>query len=111
MLSIPQDYKYCGQHEWCAKVSPHGYFAGQFYFMSTDMAGVVSDDATERYFGGNQRNIEDLDLGYKIFQWSAQTKMPINQHVSIHRVWHHPLKSTEKFLERWELFKKEFPEY
>jgi len=130
----PLDFRLCGRYEFCKAISPYGYFAGHFYFMSTDMAGVVSDESIERYSIDKTKMLEDsnfirdydvddnsplmgtedLSIGHQIFQWSSQSKMAINQYASTTEDgggFFHPIVEDKRWLKMWEDLKKRHNDY
>lgn len=102
----------CNIRRWdhCKLIVPNGYMAGQFYFMSPDLAYAVTNDDVERV---PSTNIEDLDMGQAVFRWSRTNKEMINTFTfggKVH-VWTHPVKDESKWRFFWKRYQEEHVDY
>ncbi|GFH55254.1 hypothetical protein CTEN210_11730 [Chaetoceros tenuissimus] len=80
------------------------YGAGQFYFMSSDLADHVGNKLTAKdrhlmALSFKNRKIEDTDMGFFLFSSDRPLKFV---DLTLHRFWEHGLKDEEGFRETWE---------
>lgn len=99
------DFYQCGGKEHCLKISPDGYMAGQFYFMSPDLAYVVSSDEHERNYALQK---ESLDIGVSIFDWAKVNKIMIHLFVigGNYYLWEHPVIDSDVWKDKYNLWKE-----
>ncbi len=79
----------------------HMYAAGEFYFMSSDLADYVANSLTaeERSELMIRRRIEDLDMATFIYSHPMPIKF---MNLYPRMFWHHPCKSEKCFRTFWE---------
>lgn len=85
-----------------SRIQNHMYAAGEFYFVSSDLADYVGNtlDANEREsLRLEQRHVEDLDMGTFIHSHPRPIKF---FNLETHMIYKHPLKSESKFRDFWE---------
>lgn len=106
------DAMQCGVHiyEYCKLIVPNGYIAGQFYFLSPDLAHAVSTDDQPRI---SNTKIEDLDLGRAVFRFSDQYRQSIKivTHSKQYKAWKHPIKDSEEWMKLWNASKHDKKPY
>lgn len=99
------DAKQCNVAVWehCKLITPNGYMAGQFYFLSPDLANAVTNDDRNRV---SNTGVEDLDMGRSVFRWSRANKEMIKSftHGGKFALWQHPVKETEKWMGLWDKY-------
>merc|ERR1712127_155335 len=74
------------------------YGAGQFYFMSVDLADYVGNTLTaddRKKLMSKRRPTEDMDLGAFVFSHPKTVKF---MNLSYYIFWSHPLKETKKWM-------------
>lgn len=96
----PFNRRIYGGTGWASYAHNHIYAAGQFYFMSSDLADYVSNQLTteDRLEMMHGRHTEDADMGTFIFSHPRPIKF---MNLSSFRFWHHPKKSKTEFLAGW----------
>jgi len=78
------------------------YGAGQFYFMSADVADYVGHELTAEDRKGlrHSRPIEDLDMGSFVYNMPKPVKFLNMRH---YEIWTHPKKTEEQWSNAWEV--------
>lgn len=97
----PFNRRYYGGSPWGSWGKSIIYAAGQFYFMSSDLAHYIgySLSPKQRIEMKHPRHTEDADIGAMVYSNPRPIKF-VN--VVKHRFWHHPRKTVEEFKETWE---------
>lgn len=96
----PFNRRIYGGTSWASWAHNHMYAAGQFYFLSSDLADYVSIQLTAKDRRGmmHSRPTEDADMGTFIFSHPRPIKFIS---LSTFRFWHHPKKTEKDFLDSY----------
>ena len=97
----PYNRRHYGGSSWASYAKNMMYAAGQFYFMSADLAHYVSNSlsAKQRLSLMHSRHTEDADVGAFVFSHPRPIKFV---QLSNRRFWHHPEKSPLSFKNAWQ---------
>jgi hypothetical protein len=97
----PYNRRIYGGQTWYSTSKKLCYAAGQFYFMSSDLANYVGNvlSAEDRLSLMHKRHTEDADMGAFVFSHPRPVKF-VN--AGMNRIWIHPCKTPEKFMNAWE---------
>ena len=97
----PYNRRMYGGPSWGNYVKSSIYAAGQYYFLSSDLAHYVSNMMTheQRKSLMDKRPTEDMDMGSFVFSHPRPIKF-VN--LSPFMFWYHPLKSEEQWFRFWE---------
>jgi len=99
----PHNKRMYGGYSWGNLAGNSVYAAGQFYFMSLDLAHYIgfSLDAEQRKFLTDRRRpTEDLDIGSFVFSHPKPIKfIDLNPF----QFWYHPVKVEEEWMNKWRL--------
>lgn len=97
------DVNMCGKSKRCHYISPNGYMAGQFYYLSPDLAHGVSNDDLDPL---PDTRTEDLDMGRAVFRWSDVhgQLIKIETHGRKYKPWEHPVKDPAEWTRLWNAF-------
>jgi len=101
LAPAPYNRRMYGGPSWGNFVKSSVYAAGQYYFMSSDLAHYVSNIMTheQRLELTDQRPTEDMDMGTFVFSHPRPIKF-VN--LSPYTFWLHPLKTEEEWMNFWE---------
>lgn len=94
---MPYNRRIYGGTGWASKAKNVLYAAGQFYFMSSDLANYVGNQLTAKdrlEMQHSYRATEDADMGVFIFSHPRPVKF---FNLSMYKFWAHPLKYEKKF--------------
>ena len=96
----PFNRRHYGGSSWASYAKNMMYGAGQFYFMSSDLANYVGNSlsAKQRLSMMHSRHTEDGDMGAFIFSHPRPVKF---LNLSNHAFWHHPRKEVDEFKSTW----------
>jgi len=98
---VPYNRRFYGGAGWASHARAFVYAAGQFYFVSSDLANYIGFQQTpeERRKLMHSRHTEDGDMGSFVFSHPRPVKF-VN--LSHYKFWHHPGKTEDKFRRLWE---------
>lgn len=99
---FPYNRRIFGGRAWGSRTGQVYYGAGQYYFLSSDLADFVSNtlSAKDRYaLSHSKRKTEDADMGK--FLWTHNRPLKFID-LSLHRFWEHGQKSEEDFKKEWD---------
>ena len=99
---FPYNRRIFGGRAWGSRTGQVYYGAGQYYFLSSDLADYVSNtlSAKDRYaLSHSKRKTEDADMGK--FLWTHNRPLKFID-LSLHRFWEHGQKSEEDFKKEWD---------
>lgn len=104
----PYNRRHYGGASWASLSKSLMYAAGQFYFMSSDLANYVGNSLSgeQRLSLMHSRHTEDADIGAFVFSHPQPVKF-IN--LMTYAFWHHPRKDVKSFKESWEKDMAQFP--
>lgn len=93
-----------------SRTQAHMYAAGEFYFVSNDLAQYVGNELTaeDREVLRMKHHIEDLDMGTFIYSHPRPIKY---FNLAGYKIYAHPLKSEKKFRDYWKNHIGELPRY
>lgn len=97
----PYNRRHYGGAPWGSWGKDLMYGAGQFYFMSSDLANYVGNilSAKQRLSLMHSRHTEDGDMGAFVFSHPRPIKFIS---LASFTFWHHPRKDRASFLDSWE---------
>ena len=97
----PANARIYGGPIWATYAKSVVYAAGQFYFMSSDLADYVANQltATDRLEMQLNRHTEDADMGTFVFSHPRPVKF---LNLSNYRIWIHPMKKEKPFRDTWD---------
>ena len=99
---FPYNRRIFGGRAWGSRTGNVYYGAGQFYFLSSDLAEYVSNtlSAKDRHaLSHSKRKTEDADMGK--FLWSHSRPLKFVD-LTLHRFFEHGQKSEEEFKKEWD---------
>jgi len=91
-----------------SRIKNHVYAAGEFYFLSNDLADYIGNDLTaeDREELRISTHVEDLDMGSFVHSHPRPIKY-VN--LAAYQIYKHPLKTEQAFREFWETKMYELP--